>query len=213
MTPACLNDAMDFTSPQISTLTHRYPALSKTFITFALSDLVLFFNVGNTMNEAQLENTVDLLIEHYWYLRPPELKYCFNQIKLGKYGAMYNRIDGAVIFECVEKFLIERQEEIARRHVETKRLSDESAANALAVLKEKLKIDVKPKVFDEIKPREKTKEELVMDGFMRDFDKLFRDNPPEELGGIRFVPYNGKQMDISTYLQARLDEYFADKNA
>lgn len=200
---------MELSAPQISALNRIYPERTKALVTNAITDLVLFFNVGKTMSQEQCVEVVELLIKNYSFLRPAELKYCFDKIKMSHYGTVYNRMDGAVVFECIEKFLTERMENIEIINRQKKSDSDAIATMVLTELQEKLKFKIEHKKIDEPKPREKTKEEKLVQQWMNDFDKLYREKPSN--GSIRFVSFNNKMLNIDGYLNARLGEYNQQK--
>jgi len=74
-----------------------------------VTDLVDFFNVGKTMSPQQVASTVILIREEYPYFRIEDFKLCFTNAKKGIYGKVYDRIDGAVILEWLDKYSLERQ--------------------------------------------------------------------------------------------------------
>ena len=80
------------------------------FIMDIILNVVKFFNIGKTMNVEQAKNTAEIIINEYYYLKPSELKYCFNKGKMGVYGKLYDRIDGAVFFDWINQYLEERLE-------------------------------------------------------------------------------------------------------
>ena len=51
-----------------------------------------------------------MISDDYYYLKPDELEYCFRQAKRGVYGKVFDRIDGMVILEWLEKYNTERME-------------------------------------------------------------------------------------------------------
>lgn len=75
-----------------------------------ISDLVLFLNVGKTMNEQQIGITADMLIKKYNYFKIEDYKLLFDRIKIGYYGKQYDRVDGQTIFECANQYDLERAE-------------------------------------------------------------------------------------------------------
>ncbi|MDR2970097.1 MAG: hypothetical protein LBV32_10925 [Tannerellaceae bacterium] len=80
----------------------------RAFIVKVLNDLIDFFNVGKTMGAYQVAQTADLIIDEYSLLKPDDLKLCFNNAKAGKYGKVYDRIDGQVIMEWLRVYRTER---------------------------------------------------------------------------------------------------------
>jgi hypothetical protein len=88
-------------------------------LTHIVTDTVLFFNVGKTMTQLQIAQTVQLIVEDFDYLALEDLKVCFKNAKKGLYGKLYDRIDGAVIIQWIETYEKERLkafEESDRQH-------------------------------------------------------------------------------------------------
>jgi hypothetical protein len=81
---------------------------AKALMVIMLSDLVEFFNVGNSMNASQIAGTVEIILENYGYMKIDDFKLCFDRIKRGMYGQIY-RMDGNVIVSFIEKYLAERE--------------------------------------------------------------------------------------------------------
>lgn len=71
-------------------------------------DAVLFFNVGKSMDADQVKQTVQLILEEYYYFKPEDFKLCFKKAMKGHYGKVYDRIDGPVIFEWLNQHDFER---------------------------------------------------------------------------------------------------------
>ena len=78
------------------------------FMVKVLNDLVDFFNVGKSIGAVQVAQTVDLIIDEYYFFKPDDFKLCFNRAKKGLYGKVYDRIDGAVILEWLGRYEKER---------------------------------------------------------------------------------------------------------
>lgn len=74
----------------------------KGLLTIAVVDLVKFFNVGKSMGAEQVAQTVQFIISDYWMLKIDDVKLCFDNAKRGKYGKVYDRMDGAVILEWLQ---------------------------------------------------------------------------------------------------------------
>lgn len=77
-------------------------------MTLLVNDLIDFFVVKNTMNENQLAQTINLLVEDFYYLNIEDFKLCFNNAKKGRYGKIYDRIDGMIIYEWVRMYAEDR---------------------------------------------------------------------------------------------------------
>lgn len=176
------------------------------FISFILTDLVMSFNVGKTMNEAQIIEATKLLQQDYYFLKPSELKYCFNNAKMGKYGQLYDRIDMAVIFGWIEKYLEERIEIVVlenknKNNEYNSGLMHESVAESLkSVFVEEIKPVVKPT------QREWTEREKIVQDIFKEFDLLHREKPYKPNESLRMVSYNGQELSQDEYLLLRINE-------
>jgi len=78
------------------------------FLMDIIGKTVKYFNIGKTMNVEQTKQTAQLIIDNYYYMKPSELKYCFNMGKMGMYGRIYDRIDGGVFFDWIDQYSKER---------------------------------------------------------------------------------------------------------
>lgn len=206
-----IEQAIDFSYPQLSKLKKEAGELVvKTVLIEALSDLVMFFNVGKTMNAPQIIQTVELILQQYWYLRLSEFKYCFNKAKVGAYGKLYDRIDGAVIFEWIEMYLSERKDAIIDANVmkNNEFKKDTSIIEALNDKGVKFNHFRKPlnKNFDSI---QSDREKVIQDAF-KEFDKLYLTNEVSS-NGSRLINYDGKIYGMVEFSELRLKE-FDDKN-
>jgi hypothetical protein len=121
--------------------TSKSPALSgikkelgdihaKAILTIILIDLVKFFNIGKSMNDEQVGQTIQLIQDEFWMLKPEDFKLCFNNAKKGLYGKVYDRLDGQIILEWLGKYLNERmnyseQESIRRYDIDKKQVEIE----------------------------------------------------------------------------------------
>lgn len=69
-----------------------------------------YFNVKGGISETQAVQTAALWIEQYPMETFEDLLLCLKNAKLGKYGTVYNRIDGQTIFEWFRNYLDEKYE-------------------------------------------------------------------------------------------------------
>lgn len=84
----------------------------KAMLNILVIEAVLFFNVGKTMSEPQVKQTVELIYDDYKHFKPEDFKLCFKNAMKGNYGVMYDRIDGQVILSWLIDFDNERDREI-----------------------------------------------------------------------------------------------------
>ena len=67
-----------------------------------------FFNIGKPMNEDQAIETAYLLLDKYPHESFEDFVIMFRNAKTGKYGELYNRLDGQIIFKWMGEYLEEK---------------------------------------------------------------------------------------------------------
>lgn len=100
---------LDSGHPALATV-QKEAGLTKTraVVAYLIAETLEFFNAGNDMNDRQVAMTADLIIEEYPYMQPDDLKLCFRGAMKGKYGKLYNRIDGQIILGWLREYNRER---------------------------------------------------------------------------------------------------------
>lgn len=177
---------------------------AKAFISVIITDLVMSFNVGKTMNQSQVLDIVELVQNNYYFLKPSEFKYCFDNAKMGRYGQLYDRIDGSIIFGWIEKYLEERMEVcITENQNQNKQhLVDGAHEDILVRILNKLdeeKTPVNTFIPQSDELRAKSNEIFL------EFDFIYDQNPIGNTGK-KFIDYKGKIVDQTEYLEIRLKE-------
>ena len=108
-----------------------------------------YFNVKGGITEAQAVQTAALWIEQYPLETFEDLLLCLKNAKIGKYGTVYNRIDGQTIFAWFRAYLDEKYErfEQLKKMEKEQAQADAEAFIGLAadVLANKPKLEVSPK--------------------------------------------------------------------
>jgi hypothetical protein len=105
---SCFADV--FESPACSLATfgnQRGEEKTRSVLVLILNDLTDFFNVGNSMNAAQILTTAEIILNTYGWLKVDDFKLCFNQAKRGLYGQVY-RMDGNIILSWIEQYIRDR---------------------------------------------------------------------------------------------------------
>lgn len=162
------------------------------------------------MTEAQVVKTVNLLMSspHYMELKPEDFALCFNRALSGRYGKVFNRLDGMVITEWLNQYIVEREQEIIEANIRKKEkrggdlsIIDERMAKKFGELAHKLQV----KKIKEEKPRERTGEEKQIDAWMAEFNSLSESQGLDKQP-IKFVLYNEKHIDCREFLEMKLTE-------
>jgi hypothetical protein len=91
-----------------------------------------FFNTGHQMSEMQAIQTASLLIEQYPVETFEDLLLCMKNAKIGKYGKVFNRVDGLIIFEWFRLYLNEKYERFEQiKHEESMTYRTDISQNIL----------------------------------------------------------------------------------
>jgi hypothetical protein len=77
---------------------------NKFIVAEMLLELNEFSNVVRKMNESQIVETVNMLLNQYPRLSIQEYQVFFNMIKAGKFGQLYESLDGIKIMAFMEEF-------------------------------------------------------------------------------------------------------------
>ena len=176
-------------------------AISQAMISKLLIDFITFLNIGKTMSEVQIVETVKLIIEDYSALKPDDFVLFFSRAKRGYYGKIYDRMDGQIIFEWLEQFMFERDQEIERlrKNEQVRREKELLFVNESVGMPEYFKPLLEKKVIeDSKKPLIQTDEQKQINGWIKEFDELWELQGSES--GKRFVTIESKKMDVGEWL-------------
>src|ERR1017187_1799457 len=87
-------------------------------IIFLIQDLCNFFNLNRSMSDIQIGQTAGLIIELYHHFKAEDIALCFKNIKILKYGKLYEGLDGSKILDFINTYDLERQNEIIKLKME-----------------------------------------------------------------------------------------------
>ena len=73
-------------------------------VSLLIIDLMGFFNVKFGMNKDMIEDVVEMLLTEYKNLTIFDVALCFREVKVGRYGKVYDRLDGGMIMEYFMKY-------------------------------------------------------------------------------------------------------------
>jgi len=77
---------------------------NKNIIAEMLLELNEFANVSRKMNESQIVETVNMLLNEYPQLSLQEYQVFFNKIRSGRFGQLYESLDGIKIMAFMSEF-------------------------------------------------------------------------------------------------------------
>ena len=67
-------------------------------ISLHIIEVLEWFNVKNSMSDNQILDAAFMLYNEFKHYNMYDIGVCFKQGKTGKYGKVYDRIDGGVLF-------------------------------------------------------------------------------------------------------------------
>jgi len=165
------------------------------------------------MTGQQIAMCAESIVEEMWRFKLDDIDLCFRNGVMGKYGQIYDRMDQMVIFGWLKEYEKERDAAIAK-----KRDSDQIANNNVyeifqhPQMKQILhdvtdKLDVKAKPTEHLKIRELTREEKMIQDWMKDFDRLYAETTDDISRQTRMIYYEGGWLDQQQYLLLKAKEH------
>lgn len=204
-----VEDAIKSNSKCIAVIDKNSSNSALLILTILLTELNLFFNIGKNMNPAQIKMTIDLILTDLELknLKPEDFKVCFDEIKKGKYGKLYDRLDGQIVIESLYSYSNNKLSVIEhlslKNAAELRKTSNkEMLPKIVDVLKQAVKEipeEIKKETIKKVYPRDPKINELF-----QEFEKLFKEIGIENAG--RFVPYKDKILNQVEFLEFRLNE-------
>lgn len=157
-----------------------------------------FFNLGKAMTEDQAIETAYLLLDKYPHESFEDFVIMFRNAKIGKYGELYNRLDGQIIFKWMGEYLEEKAahreklhralkfgdqtlnvQQVVQNHIQEQKLLETEKNNEIGKpVIEALKEGIG---FDEFERKEKSYEEYRKDFFMNKMQKNYSENTQAEI--------------------------------
>jgi hypothetical protein len=199
--------------PTIRKLGEESKIVLSAYITEFIEDALSFLNLGKTMSDVQIAQTVTYLIEDYPNVNLADLKLFFNRFKKGVYGKFFDRIDGQVIIEAFTNYNSERmdlfEQQNQRDHYRSKRDERNNVSlfvgahpDVIKVLKSAIG---EKKLFapEPPKPRVKTEAEIFHQRALRQFDNLFR-KFGEQVSSVRFLVLGKERYTLDKFIERKI---------
>lgn len=97
-----------------------------------LGALARFLNLKATLTDEHIEFIADKILadDYYKWLKPADLKIFFDRIKMGRYGDFYGNLNSISFFQSLDKYMIERNQEIERVRVQEQKEKAEDLKQA-----------------------------------------------------------------------------------
>lgn len=214
LAPKNVDDVLTSHTPAIAQII-RYndkgPLIVRALLVTALHNLNEYFNVTKPLTEAQAVEIINLICERLPYYKLDDIKLLFNNIKVGKYGKNYNRIDGVVIFEAAEQYNFERMERAEslsiQRHNDLKKplvvdpaeINEEGRDKIVAMLKETVALIESEKVekpkSDRYVGRGRTEMDLFIGKCFTHWQRLVYGAVKDKAPGVKIKTFGIKNAD------------------
>ena len=181
-----------------------------------------FYSVGKSPGEDQIKETAFLIMQNYPDLSIPDLQMCFTWAKLGKLPSsqLFDRIDGAIILKWIFEFQAEKKEYLVRKNRQSipdppKKLNNDEKKqieDIIADIKNRLKekIDREKRIFDDVKPQNKSEFDFLVQKWIKRFQKISDDQGLNNQ--IRYIKKGKKIYSLDEFLNNRINIYNQWKN-
>ena len=141
LTPASYQDVFECGTAALSVVKKEQgKQAASAYISIMLADIEQFFNVKNGMTEIQIKMLVDMILKNFYYLKISDLRLFSEKFKMGLYGKVYDRLDGGVVMDALNKYVDDRMEEAAQYHQQRaskfKSAGQQAAKNILEAITE-----------------------------------------------------------------------------
>ena len=172
----------------------------KMILTSAIDQLQTYFSLERVMTPYQIQMTNEIIEETFYYFSPEDFRKCFRGAMAGKYGKVYNRLDGAVIMEWLRAYDIEKTEQAVQEQMQKKKEISQEIMST-----DKFN-EAMQKLMDELSAKTKRKDPEPWESKLTPFEKQVIAEYDKLRGLNRFAVYQGKEMDFDTYRMIRYAE-------
>lgn len=204
---------MDLRKPSLIAIKKELgPVVAAGLIVEELIRLQDFFVLTVKMNPAQIQETAEIILERFYFLRMDEIKLCFKNAKAGDYGELYNRLDGAVVMGWLNKYDDQRTAVVvkANKEMQVSNIYEIWEHPQLREAVHKVADHLRIKEVDKVvvaaaEPRPQNAASLFAQQVAEEFETLYRDNP--NIGTPRMVFYKDAWRDQSDFYDLRFIEH------
>ncbi len=176
----------------------------KTLLKNNLSKFAALLNIGKNLSPTQVDTICELIIEEQEFkdLTPSEIREAFFKGVKGNYGKIYDRVDISIVFDWIRTYIKERDMAIEDYRVKENSMWKAESKKPYVGLERLQKIIGKQKLKTAPIKRNRSKEEIELDGYIREFEESRKSQPKDN----RFIKYNGTTYDIHGYCKKRWEE-------
>lgn len=213
-----IDDIFKSESPSIVAVKHdQGEIVAQAMVTVFLTDLLSNYNLIRPMSLEQTVSCVNTIMDKYYYWKPEDFKYCFDNVLFGRYGRDYkvfDRIDIATVLswcELHDKDRMEKAMEINSKNHEDFKNQKSLVVNEKILDVFKKAIPVVDKYIPIMRPMKPKKEmspfELELVKHFDAFDICHKQEPAEEPGDIdSMILIDGKKMNAPDYVRMMIEK-------
>lgn len=203
-------DSWQSVSPKLYEIERKGDKLCIALLVKLINDLANSLNVGKNMTAQQVIDASQLLYDEFGQMKLNDVVLCFNKIKRGHYGVIYDRLDVHVIMEKMHRFDADQAEQIEyfrqRENKQLQRNLDEvtAADNQKAI--ENLR-KLRASICKNAPQKVVSKVEMQPDKFSKYFAQFHQlaqrywQNKGGVPGGKVFTKRYGKMIDVTEFVQ------------
>ena len=100
------------TTPSLGKLLSINEQITRDEISLLLVETNKFFSVKNGLNEDIVYDITDLILAEYKNFTMYDIGLCFKMAKLGRFGKVYERLDGGIIMDWIYQYAKQRDKRI-----------------------------------------------------------------------------------------------------
>jgi hypothetical protein len=101
--------ALESGTPSIAKINRKFGEdFTQAYIEGWIVHLREFLNIGKKMTDQQTQETAMMILDEYYNLTIADINIIFKRAKLGRWGQIYDRIDGQIILSWFDQYFRER---------------------------------------------------------------------------------------------------------
>ena len=101
--------ALESGTPSIAIINKKFGEdFTQAYIEGWIVHLREFLNIGKKMTDQQTQETAMMILDEYYNLTIADINIIFKRAKLGRWGQIYDRIDGQIILSWFDQYFRER---------------------------------------------------------------------------------------------------------
>jgi hypothetical protein len=208
-----LTDIFTSTSPSIVSIKRdNGEIVAQALVTVFVTDFLKNFNVVRPMSVEQVVSCVKTIMDKYYYFKPEDFKYCFDNVLFGHYGQdgkVLDRIDTATILKWLT---IHSNQRIEEAESFSEKNHEEIKSQKTLVVSEKIlevfkaavpDVDKAIPIMRPMKPKRLMSPfELELVKHFDNFSELHKVAPVNQPGDIEpLIEYDGKKMNAPDYVR------------